>query len=518
MLSDEQLRVVESNDDRILVIAGAGSGKTHCMIERICRLVDDGVDPSSILVLTFTNAAAFEMRERYSKRHPAGVSPELRTFHSFCYSIISTNKSICLELGFSSVPSIATEEDDKRIQKEAEMQTGIHMTAKQLSGSIALSPSQQMNFNILSKAKKRIMKQRNLITFDELCYGVCQLFESDSELIQFYRSKYKYIMVDEFQDTDDKQWRFVKSFQDSKLFVIGDALQALYAFRGADSTIIKNLVDDPNWNTYKLTNNYRSTKCICEFANDITTYANDKYRIALHSDKTGGFVRIVKGDINDVIDSLKLMDQDSSVAILARTNAEVQEISDVLKQHNVPHNVGRKDDTPLKILKSVTDNDYMVRWLASLLSSAEYADYIRKSFESSYEVKEFLNDFVIDRNKFLEALVQDVISIRRICKSAAPNISKFADILKVLKLENCVLDGTVDSLYTLYTYLESYLECNDSNVYVGTIHSVKGLEYNGVIVVGVNGSRFKLTNEENCNVYYVGVTRAKTQLVIISSL
>ena len=120
-LNAEQQQAVDSNSDRLLVLAGAGAGKTHTMLERIKRLVRDGVKPSSILVLTFTNAAAFEMKSRFLESEKNLNSyPEFRTFHSFCYSLLISDKNVRKKLNYDKVPRVAYPEKVKKVEREAE--------------------------------------------------------------------------------------------------------------------------------------------------------------------------------------------------------------------------------------------------------------------------------------------------------------------------------------------------------------------------------------------------------------
>lgn len=328
-LNKEQREAVYTNNDKILCLAGAGCGKTHCMIERILRLVNDGVSPSAMLVLTFTNAAAFEMQTRYLNRRKDQDNPtfpNFRTFHSFCYSLIASDSIVREAIGYGTVPDIATEAEMKEISKMAAEQSGIKLSEKKLQIASEFIRS------TLHKATKRILLNRNLITFDIMCYDVCKLFVEDASCIQKYKAKYEYIFVDEFQDTDPKQWEFVSSFQTSKLFVVADALQAIYAFRGADSSIVKNLADDNNWYKVKLTYNYRSTSQICDFANHNSEHGEESYRVKINSCVEGDPVFCTHYDQLDTLKQILIdcnrfhVNNGGTCAILVRTNSEVNKL------------------------------------------------------------------------------------------------------------------------------------------------------------------------------------------------
>ena len=528
-LNPQQKEAVYSDESKILCLAGAGTGKTYCMIERIWRLVSQNdVDPSSILVLTFTNAAAFEMKNRYVAKVSGKfkqLMPEFRTFHSFCYLLLSIDPDIRSRLGFSSVPAIADPEAEHRMKIEAQMQLGYKLSDKKLSGKVTLNEKEQFQYETILKAYKRIMKKNNFITFDSLCYDVCKLFVDDEQIVQKYKNRFKYIFVDEFQVTDTKQYDFVRSFSGANLFVVGDALQSLYSFRGADSSIIKMLADNPLWKVIKLIENYRSCKCICDFANENTSYASDVYRVLIHSDKPGGSVniqlfkngyskrgKIIDDNIKSYILSCK--DMDGTTAIICRTNSEVADIQNILKENSIEYSSNNKDDSAVNILKSVSDNNFCMNWLSTYLDAYQYSEYIRQStINSAYCLDDFLTSFNSIENIKDRWLKIDIV--RRILKSRIDGKEKLSYILDLLNIGHSDTYLSVTSLSKLIELLESGDNGGNFNIYVGTVHSVKGLEYDNVILSGLCGPTFQLTNEENNNVYYVAITRAKTNLLIL---
>lgn len=224
--NEQQLKAIECNDKHIVVVAGAGAGKTHTMIHRIKRLVDGGAEPESILVLTFTRAAALEMKERFiSLSKGAVISPEFRTFHSFCYHLVLTDADVRLACGYSSVPAIADTADARRILAEAKNQSDFKVSERKMKDRKLMTPKEVYQYEMYKKTLNRLMRAKNLITFDQLSTLVCELFEKNDPSIQMYKEKYKYIVVDEFQDTDNEQFTFISSFKDSNIFVVGDVLQ-----------------------------------------------------------------------------------------------------------------------------------------------------------------------------------------------------------------------------------------------------------------------------------------------------
>ena len=188
-LNNEQLQAVNSNSDRILCIAGAGSGKTTVMLERIARLVTDGVSPTSILALTFTNAAGAEMKSRYESKHPGEQTPEFRTFHSFCYAIVCKDPYIRAASGYESVPGIASEEQEKAIKEKAKTQCKITISKDKLMYRENLNKQEQYQVDLYDKAVKRLMRIENLITFDILNSEVAHLFADNNPATDYYKNK-----------------------------------------------------------------------------------------------------------------------------------------------------------------------------------------------------------------------------------------------------------------------------------------------------------------------------------------
>lgn len=527
-LNAQQSLAVTSDASKIVCLAGAGTGKTFTLIERITRLADESGDPTSILALTFTNAAAFEMRSRYRTRNPNSITPEFRTFHSFCYALLCDDIQIRNELGFSDIPQIANESAVKRIETKVKLQLNLKLSQDKLDRKIKLTPKEEFLYETYIKAKRRLLNKENLISFDELSSRICDLFVNNSPLVDKYKSKYKYIFVDEFQDTDSEQWRFVSSFTDSCIFVCGDALQAIYGFRGADSSIIKDLADSGDWTTIKLYQNYRSTSEICSAANTMSTYADDVYRIEINSPRSGP---AVKYGASNPIPYQTLVDKDVLVdigkrlnnltgtsAILCRTNKEVEEITHQLDRWNIPYDTTRHDDDPENLILCTLDNQFMVDWLSSFLNAEKYAEFIRACTIQSDKspISVLLNGYGGMRQINYRAIT--VNEIRKIIKNSNLTINQKAkEILRVVG--NKDLDITLDPMPE--NGKELLLQCLDfikhdaeSLLYVGTVHSVKGLEYDNVFVVGPGGYSWKLINEENLNLYYVAITRAKNYLAI----
>lgn len=531
-LNTDQLRAVESNSPRILCIAGAGTGKTYTMISRIARLVRDGVDPSSILALTFTNAAAFEMKDRFIRMTNSSVVPEFRTFHSFCYSLLSTDASVRMGLGYKFTPKVAEPGEVKQIQTYCMLQLGLKQTLNQLFR--AATPRDKNDLVAFNKAVSSEFRKRGLITFDLLCYGVGNMFVQNKPYIKKYHDKYKYIFVDEFQDTDPRQWQFVSSFEHSNLFIVGDALQAIYGFRGADSSIIKSISTDPDWEVIKLSENYRSSLEICNYANNNSKHAEDAYRVEIHSTRPGpkvmtsicrdGYKHVVDSTLLDTLNTIWRSVSEGTGAILCRTNAEVDTVCNYFAELGIDFSRDRANDEAIHTLRSAIDPKYALDWLLTYLTAEKYSEYVRMlTIDGSADSpREELLAFVerYRKSKNVSDRWERISAVNEILYANKSAETKWEDILDTL-LDNissdmvCPIMAEYTSPETIVSAMISLLEEEQAhNLYIGTIHSSKGLEYDTVMLVNVGGYRFKVDSEENQNLLYVGITRAKTNLFI----
>lgn len=523
-LNKEQQRAVDSNSERILCLAGAGAGKTRSMLERISRLVNDGITPSSILALTFTNAAAAEMKERYEKNHLGMETPEFRTFHSFCYSILCKDPAIRIALGYTDIPDIASEEQEKAIEEKAKTQCKITLPKEKLKIREGLTKKERFQVDLYDKAIERLMHSANIITFDKLNTAVSTLFATNNSVTDIYKKQYKHLFGDEFQDVDKAQLDFLSSFSDSNFYLTGDCLQNIYSFRGTSNEFIKALANSLDWEKIKLFTNYRSTNQICEYANDFSKkYADDSYRIEMQGTRDGDKVSIkmVDGpskynpidlaDIDDVLSELQNLSGTS--AILCRTNKEVGAVSSYLKTKDIEFTTS-KDTKFQKLLDCATSDSYALGLFASYLSSNKYGEYIRlsaqiKKPDLAWFLKLYGNNTQIrDDMKQIKWLKDLSVQLNSMDEKLDAVAEKFH--IKNIK--------RVDTDYMgpeFLKYLKDAVEdIKSSELYVGTIHSVKGLEYDNVFVMNVGSFNFKLHNEDMKNLFYVAITRAKNRLFI----
>ncbi len=304
-LNPEQKKAVRTTAGKVLVLAGAGSGKTSVLACRIAYLIEElKIDPQKILGLTFTNKAAKEMKERVGKLISPKIAEQvtLCTFHSFCMQLL--RKEIH-HLGFTSQFSLYDEKDVKRVltnivryslehegdlpSLQATIQKIAHsknqgLTEIEDEDEIPGSWSQNFNKDLLQRLHL-CMRSYNAVDFDSLLTLTVQLFEEHPEVLERFQHKYQYIMIDEYQDTNPVQYKLAKllSGKYNNLCVVGDDDQSIYGWRGAE---IKNILNFPSDVTIKLEQNYRSTPHILQAANHLIAHNNERHRKELWSSQT----------------------------------------------------------------------------------------------------------------------------------------------------------------------------------------------------------------------------------------
>ena len=290
-LNPMQQKAVLQTDGPVLVLAGAGSGKTGALTVRIAHLIESGVNPWNILAITFTNKAAKEMRERVNKLiGDKAMDIWVSTFHSTCVRILRRDID---KLGYSRDFSIYDTDDQDKIMKEAFKRLNFSITDKTFTVKGALAEISKQKEELVSweeyeqktdkdirKVKyakayriyQQLLKENNALDFDDLIYKTVQLFRNNEDVLDYYQEKFKYIMVDEYQDTNTSQYELVRllSLKYKNICVVGDDDQSIYGWRGAN---IRNILefekDFENTVVIKLEQNYRSTQTILDAANSV---------------------------------------------------------------------------------------------------------------------------------------------------------------------------------------------------------------------------------------------------------
>jgi len=370
-LNDKQQEAVFLTEGPVLILAGAGSGKTRVLTYRIAYLIEEkGVNPWNIMAITFTNKAAQEMRERVDKIVSFGSeSVWVSTFHSSCVRIL---RRYIDKLGFASNFSIYDTEDQKTVLKEVcrrcEIDTKIIkerviLAAISKAKEKMISPEEfALNAGTDFYGKKIAsvyqeyqlqLKKNNALDFDDLLCKTVELFEKNPEVLSAYQNRFHYIMVDEYQDTNFVQFRFISLLAGKKgnICVVGDDDQSIYRFRGAD---IKNILGFenvfPTAAVIKLEQNYRSTGNILNAANQVIRNNTGRKEKTLWTEQTNGEkIRLMQckngeqeaeGIVNEIQDKVRAGELEyKDCAVLYRTNAQSRTLEEQFIRENIPYRI-----------------------------------------------------------------------------------------------------------------------------------------------------------------------------------
>lgn len=374
-LDAQQELIVNSTEKNIVVVAGAGSGKTRVLTERIRHLIEDlNVPPCNIVSITFTNAAAEEMKIRLSDINTIGDA-FIGTIHSFANRIMKES---------GEKYTLFTDELDTQLHRELINKYCEHLTIerylayKDLKSEVDMgkadekvlmdffTPSENSDFSMLhyscrqvyedleqdthltfGESIKTLCKKRNIITFDELLVKAKDYFEK-------IQAKIEYVFVDEFQDVGTLEYNFIKSLNADNYFFVGDDFQSIYGFKGGNVRIFKSLVSDIDYHAYYLTNNYRNGISILNLASYVIGQVEDKIEktIVPISSESGNVVIQTKRNISGVLYSLKnKKDSYKDWFILVRTNKELFEMADRCQQLNIPYTSFKREGMSYSELK-----------------------------------------------------------------------------------------------------------------------------------------------------------------------
>lgn len=355
-LNERQKEAVLSNDDRIIVLAGAGSGKTKVLTTRIARLIDEGTDAENILALTFTNKASEEMKERISKAVEIDKKRiNAMTFHSFAVKVLKKHIER-LELGYTRNFRICDSEEIRnivlRVLRKRNLNEKDYNNYIEARNKYTHTRTREFLKGQLKEIVDEInntLLQNNSLTFDDLIYYLSETFKVEDALNE-YQERFKYVLVDEFQDTDFTQYDILKKLTEKSkhLFVVGDDYQAIYSFRGANSKVVfKFLEDYPNHKLVKLEQNYRSTPEILDLAN--TAIKNNRHQIdkTLFTENKSGLTPVLFNEPYDSTEARRVVSyikqlkskgmKYSDMTILYRLNVLSRIFEDELKRENIPY-------------------------------------------------------------------------------------------------------------------------------------------------------------------------------------
>ena len=570
-LNDMQQKAVFHVDGPLLILAGAGSGKTRVLTHRAAYLIEEkGVNPWNIMAITFTNKAAGEMRERID--NIVGFGSEsiwVSTFHSSCVRML---RRYIDKLGYDTNFTIYDSDDSKTVMKDICKKLNIdtkYLKEKTILAAISnaknemMSPEQYILEHTGDYSKKRIgeaykeyqdrLKKNNALDFDDLLVKTVELFLNCPEVLDHYQERFKYIMVDEYQDTNTVQFRFVSllAAKYGNLCVVGDDDQSIYKFRGANIENILNFEKVfPDALVIKLEQNYRSTKMILDAANAVIANNKNRKDKKLWTDKTEGG-KIIFRQVDNALDEAQVIADEidtlvrsgaysyNSCACLYRTNAQSRLIEERFIRENIPYKIfggvnfyQRKEIKDIIAYLKTVDNgkdDVAVKRIINVpkrgigLTTVDkvqtFADANNISF---YET--LLNQNAMDILGRSASKVKPFADFIQRMKAEAEYISLTELVDKILKetgyLQELIIENTDESKArienidefitkvadyvnredepTLNGFLEEValvsdidsLDENSDYVALMTIHSAKGLEFPKVFLCGMEDGLF----------------------------
>ena len=590
-LNDKQKEAVMHIDGPCLVLAGAGSGKTKVLTERIVNLINNGVSPYNILAITFTNKAAREMRERvYNSIEEEANKIFIGTFHSLGLKIVRENAGV---IGYSNNVTILDRDDVntliKRFMKELNLDTE-HYPVKSILNKISFAKNEGLSpeeFDKFAKAPldmaackvykmyESALKRSNSVDFDDLLILPLRIFKKDKSVLEKYQEHFKYILVDEYQDTNMVQYDMCKLLASKyrNLFVVGDMDQSIYSFRFANYMNVINFEkDNKDAKVIVLDENYRSTNNILNAANDVIKNNKERKEKNLWSSKgDGDKIKYIRCDneqeeASTVVRLTKeLLDKGekpSEIAVLYRTNGQSRVFEEAFIKENIPFKIvgsyffynrkeikdlisymhliyNNNDDASLERVINVPRRGIGSKTIERLRSEASISD--KSMFEVVNSGKELgFKNLIIDltnesKNTDLVGLVDVILDKTGIRKE----LEEKNDLESEIRLENLnefksiALAFQEKGIFSLEEFLENISLVSDKNEYkevddginLMTLHSAKGLEFNDVFLVGMEEGIFPHNRsfeseselEEERRLCYVGITRAKEHLWLMNA-
>ena len=570
-LNDRQKQAVMQTEGPVLILAGAGSGKTRVLTHRVAYLIDkEGVNPYQIMAITFTNKAAGEMRERVDQI--VGFGSEqiwVSTFHSTCVRIL---RRYIDRLGYDNNFTIYDTDDQKGVMKEICKKLQIDTkTLKERTILSAISSAKDelidpvqyemlngfdYNGGKIAKAYKEyqaVLHKNNALDFDDLIMKTVELFKADAQVLHNYQERFRYIMVDEYQDTNTAQFELIRLLADRyrNLCVVGDDDQSIYKFRGAN---IRNILDFekvyPEACVIKLEQNYRSTQIVLDAANAVIKNNRGRKDKALWTDKTEGN-RIHLRQFDTAYEEAEYIAGDvarkkhegaaeyGDCAVLYRTNAQARLLEERFIMEGVPYDViggtnfyaRREIKDVLAYLKTIDNgrDDVAVKriinvpkrgiGMTTIVRVQEYADARQISFydalreadqimtigRSASKLEPFVTMIQTFRSKqefySLSELVKDILETTGYVKEleesdeedAADRIENIDELIsKVAAYEETHDEPTLSEFLEEVALVADIdrVDGEDNRVLLMTLHSAKGLEFPHVYLAGLEDGIF----------------------------
>ena len=594
-LNNKQKEAVLASDGPILILAGAGSGKTSVLTTKVAYLIKEkGIEPKNIVAITFTNKAAKEMKERIIKLVGSiGYNIQISTFHSFGLRIIKENYE---KLGFDKNFTIIDSDDSltliKKILKEKNIDSNRY-NPKFIKNQISSCKNEMVtpekyerlvNDDITDvtykvyKAYQETLLRNNSLDFDDLLIMPIILFNKYKEVLASYQEQFKYIFIDEYQDTNEAQYLLSKmiSAKYKNICVVGDDSQSIYSWRGANFKNILNFEKDyNNAKVILLEQNYRSTKTILNAANSLIKHNINKKDKNLWTDnEEGEKIKYIKAnDEKDEASTVtkeikKLIGEGTSlddIAVLYRTNAQSRTIEEAFLNSSIPYKIvgafafySRKEIKDLlaylKLIYNTKDDVSLLRIINypkrgignktlenlsmdAVLNDTSIFDSIKQGKEQIF--KELILSMKEESEKLSLTEIIDMVLEKSGIKAdlesehtleadiRLENLNEFKSITKTFEEESGIasLEEFLNEV-SLVSDVNEQKNDNTPKVTLMTMHAVKGLEFSYVFVIGMEENIFPHVNsfeevegiEEERRLCYVAITRAKKKLYILNAI
>ena len=481
-LNPAQREAVEKTEGPVLILAGAGSGKTRVLTTRIAHLMEDkNVQAANILAITFTNKAAIEMRERVEETIKELDTKDMwiTTFHSCCVRILRKGIN---RIGYNRSFVIYDSSDQITLIKDCLKELNLSDKVFEPKSVISVISSAKdklqspSKFRDLYKNDVRMskiadiyalyqdrLKRNSALDFDDLIYKTVELFKEDPETLEFYRSRFKYIMVDEYQDTSKAQYELIKMLarQHQNICVVGDDDQSIYGWRGAD---IRNILefekDYDNVHTVKLEQNYRSTQVILDAANTVISNNIERKRKKLWSEQKDGELIKIQLSLDELDESefiantiyrLKKRDRRkfSEFAVLYIANAQARPIEDALNRSQIPYNIyGGTKFYERKEIKDLIAYLRVIQNPQDDISLKRIINVPRRGI--GLRTIEKVEDRASLKQESLYSVLIDIESNSDISSKARKSISDFVDLMGTLR--------TIKEVYPVSKLIEKVLD------------------------------------------------------------
>jgi DNA helicase-2/ATP-dependent DNA helicase PcrA len=564
-LNQQQQKAVKHHKGPALIIAGPGTGKTRVLTHRIAHLVlKKNVKPGNILAVTFTNKAAAEIAERLDhllEETTFSGNVQVSTFHALGLSILKEILSNPIgnkveQIGRDPHFTLIDEEERKVIlqkylgcQKKQVNRFSSNITRMKQAPEAMITVEDEIMGDVFDRYDE-FLKMHNAFDLDDLIYVPLLLFDNYPEILKFYQNRYRWILVDEFQDINHAQYQMIKRLapkKDANLCVIGDPDQSIYGFRGADASFIKSFSDDfPKTNQYILERSYRCSDLILKASGNVITEDKKKYReIGLKGVGKGVKVKIsgnnthkseaefVARSIEEMMGGLRFFSMDSSItegnktkgieslsdfAVLCRMKSQMEALEKALKDHSIPfQSVGELPFFKQEPVKSIIN---ILKCYSNPQSRSLMELFIGKNLAIFPKVSALLSKKAQGRKSLsLKDTVSEIIDCcfaeekkenEAVFKKLAEFTKNFGDDVKGF-LQYCILGHGADAY-----------QSNLENVALMTLHASKGLEFKCVFIVGCEDGLLPYSLFENQvsdvdeerRLLYVGMTRAKKFLFL----